>query len=305
MGYSCLIIDDSDSIRKKIREALEEASLFTTFHEAAEGLSGFKLLLQNQVDLVLCDLLMPGCDGFKFLLMKRKRLEFKDVPVIILTGEEDMKNKLRGLEQGASDYLVKPFDPRELVARVKVQLKIKSLQDELKIKNARLSELSVTDGLTNVYNRRYLRDKLELEFLRSRRYNQKMAYVMFDLDYFKRVNDQYGHMAGDYILVEVAAILKRNSRKPDLVARYGGEEFAMLLPNTELEGALTVAERAREQIEQTRFNFESNAIRLTVSGGLVLFPNPEVQSIDQLVRKADEALFLAKERGRNQIVVAK
>ena len=305
MGYSCLIIDDSDSIRKKIREALEEASLFTTFHEAAEGLSGFKLLLQNQVDLVLCDLLMPGCDGFKFLLMKRKRLEFKDVPVIILTGEEDMKNKLRGLEQGASDYLVKPFDPRELVARVKVQLKIKSLQDELKIKNARLSELSVTDGLTNVYNRRYLRDKLELEFLRSRRYNHKMAYVMFDLDYFKRVNDQYGHMAGDYILVEVAAILKRNSRKPDLVARYGGEEFAMLLPNTELEGALTVAERAREQIEQTRFNFESNAIRLTVSGGLVLFPNPEVQSIDQLVRKADEALFLAKERGRNQIVVAK
>ena len=305
MGYSCLIIDDSDSIRKKIREALVEASLFTTFHEAAEGLSGFKLLLQNQVDLVLCDLLMPGCDGFKFLLMKRKRLEFKDVPVIILTGEEDMKNKLRGLEQGASDYLVKPFDPRELVARVKVQLKIKSLQDELKIKNARLSELSVTDGLTNVYNRRYLRDKLELEFLRSRRYNHKMAYVMFDLDYFKRVNDQYGHMAGDYILVEVAAILKRNSRKPDLVARYGGEEFAMLLPNTELEGALTVAERAREQIEQTRFNFESNAIRLTVSGGLVLFPNPEVQSIDQLVRKADEALFLAKERGRNQIVVAK
>ncbi len=304
MGYSCLIVDDSESVRKTIREALEEASLFTTFHEASEGLTGFKLLLQNKVDMVLCDLLMPHCDGFKFLLMKRKRLEFKDVPVIILTGQEDMKNKIRGLDQGASDYLLKPFDTRELVARVKVQLKIKSLQDELKIKNARLSELSVTDGLTNVFNRRHLRDKLELEFLRSRRYNLKMAYVMFDLDYFKRVNDQYGHMAGDYILVEVAAILKRNSRKPDLVARYGGEEFAILLPNTELEGALTVAERAREEIAQTRFSFESSEIRLTVSGGLVVFPHPEVHSVDHLVRKADEALFLAKERGRNQLVVA-
>jgi diguanylate cyclase (GGDEF)-like protein len=304
VGYSVLIIDDSDSIRKKIRESLEASSLFTAFHEAAEGLSGFKLLLQNKIDLVLCDLMMPDCDGFKFLLMKRKRLEFKDIPVVILTGEEDMKNKIRGLEQGASDYLVKPFDSRELVARVKVQLKIKSLQDELKIKNARLSELSVTDGLTNVYNRRYLRDKLELEFLRSRRYGLKMAYVMLDLDYFKRINDQYGHMAGDYVLVEVAAILKRNSRKPDLVARYGGEEFAMLLPNTELPGALTVAERAREEIEQTRFSFESKLIHLTVSGGLVVFPHPEVESVEQLIRKADEALFMAKEKGRNQLIVA-
>lgn len=305
MGYSCLIIDDSESIRKKIREALEEVSLFTTFHEATEGITGFKLLLQNKIDLVLCDLLMPQCDGFKFLLMKRKRLEFKDIPVIILTGQEEVKNKIRGLDQGASDYLLKPFDPRELVARVKVQIKIKTLQDELKIKNARLSEMSVMDGLTNVYNRRHLGDKLELEFLRARRYNLGLAYVMFDLDYFKRVNDQYGHMAGDYILVEVAAILKRNSRKPDLVARYGGEEFAMLLPNTDLEGALTVAQRAREEVEQTRFNFESNAIALTVSGGLVVYPHPDVHSVDQLVRKADDALFLAKEQGRNRLVVAK
>ena len=304
VGYSVLIIDDSENVRGKIRTELEESGLFTTFYEAAEGLAGFKLLLQQKIDLVLCDLLMPECDGFKFLLMKRRRLEFKDIPVIILTGEEDMKNKIRGLEQGASDYLTKPFDARELVARVKVQLKIKSLQDELKIKNSRLSELSVTDGLTNVYNRRYLREKLELEFLRCRRYNLKMAYVMLDLDYFKRINDHYGHMAGDYILVEVAAILKRNSRKPDLVARYGGEEFAMLLPNTEIEGALSVAERACEEIGETNFSFENKIIQVTVSAGLVVYPHPDVHTPDQLVRKADEALFLAKERGRNRLEIA-
>ena len=283
---------------------LRGASVFTEIHEASDGLAGFKMLMEHSIDLVLCDLLMPVCDGFKFLLMKRRRVVYKDVPVILLTGAEDLKSKVRGLEQGASDYLVKPFDERELIARVKVQLKIKDLQDELKIKNARLSELSVTDGLTNIYNRRYLREKLELEFSRCSRYNLPMAYMMFDLDHFKSVNDRYGHMAGDYILVEVAAILKRNSRKPDLVARYGGEEFAMLLPSTQKKGAKALAERVREDVENARFTFEKHEISLTLSGGVVLFPHPEIRTADQLIRKADEALFSAKQGGRNRVVVA-
>jgi diguanylate cyclase (GGDEF)-like protein len=276
-------MDDSNQVRRQIRRALEESSLFTSFHEAADGLTGFKLLMQNPIDLVLCDLLMPSCDGFKFLLMKRRKVEFKDIPVILLTGEEDVKNKIRGLEQGASDYVVKPFDAGELLARVKVQLKIKALQDELKIKNSRLSELSATDGLTSVYNRRYLREKLDHEFNRCKRYNLKMAYMMLDLDYFKQINDQYGHLAGDYILVEVAAVLKRNSRKPDLVARYGGEEFAMLLPNTDLAGACALVERICDEIENSRFTFERHLISLTASA---------------------EALFAAKQGGRNRVEIA-
>jgi two-component system cell cycle response regulator len=304
MGHSVLIMDDSEQVRRQIRRALEDSSLFTTFHEAADGLTGFKLLTQHPIDLVLCDLLMPGCDGFKFLLMRRRKIEFKDIPVILLTGQEDVKNKIRGLEQGASDYVVKPFDSGELLARVKVQLKIKALQDELKIKNARLSELSATDGLTSVYNRRYLREKLDHEFNRCKRYNMGLAFMMLDLDFFKRINDQYGHLAGDYILVEVAAILRRNSRKPDLVARYGGEEFAVLLPSTDLEGARVLAERIREEIETTRFTFERHLISLTASVGLIVYPNPEVETTDQLVQKADEALFAAKQAGRNRVDIA-
>ncbi|MDP3938922.1 MAG: diguanylate cyclase [Deltaproteobacteria bacterium] len=304
MGYSVLIIDDSEQIRKQIREILRETKVFTDLHEASDGLTGFKMLMQHPIDLVLCDLLMPVCDGFKFLLMKRRRVVYKDVPVILLTGAEDLRNKVRGLEQGASDYLVKPFDERELIARVKVQLKIKDLQDELKIKNARLSELSVTDGLTNIYNRRYLREKLEVEFNRCSRYNLALAYMMFDLDHFKAVNDRYGHMAGDYILVEVAAILKRNSRKPDLVARFGGEEFAMLLPNTQKKGAVALAERVREDVEGARFTFEKHTISQTLSAGVVLYPHPDIHSADQLIQKADHALFKAKEGGRNRVVLA-
>jgi diguanylate cyclase (GGDEF)-like protein len=304
MGHSVLIMDDSDQVRQQIRRALEESLLFTAFHEAADGLTGFKLLTQQSIDLILCDLLMPGCDGFKFLLMKRRKVEFKDIPVILLTGQEDVKNKIRGLEQGASDYVVKPFDSGELLARVKVQLKIKALQDELKIKNARLSELSATDGLTNIYNRRYLREKLDHEFNRCKRYNLKLAFMMLDLDYFKQVNDQYGHIAGDYILVEVAAILKRNSRKPDLVARYGGEEFAMLLPSTDLEGAHALAERICEEIGNSRFRFERHLITLTASAGLVVYPNPDIETTDQLIQKADEALFEAKQGGRNRVNIA-
>jgi diguanylate cyclase (GGDEF)-like protein len=297
-------MDDSDQVRRQIRRALEESSLFTAYHEAADGLTGFKLITQNPIDLVLCDLLMPTCDGFKFLLMKRRKVEFKDIPVILLTGEEDVKNKIRGLEQGASDYVVKPFDAGELLARVKVQLKIKALQDELKIKNARLSELSATDGLTSVYNRRYLREKLDHEFNRCKRYNLKMAYMMLDLDYFKQINDQYGHLAGDYILVEVAAVLKRNSRKPDLVARYGGEEVAMLLPNTDLAGACALVERICDEIENSRFTFERHLISLTASAGIVVYPHPDIATTEQLIQKADEALFAAKQGGRNRVEIA-
>ena len=304
MRYSVLIIDDSDQIRKEIRSSLEASHLFKVVHEAREGLRGFKLLMEHEIDLVLCDLLMPGCDGFKFLLMKHKRVKYKDIPVILLTGQEDLKNKVRGLELGASDYLVKPIDPRELLARVKVQLKIKDLQDELKIKNARLAELSVTDGLTKIYNRRYLHEKLDHEFNRCSRYNLPLAYVMFDLDFFKEVNDKYGHIAGDFILVEVAAILERNSRKLDLVARFGGEEFAMLLPNTEKEGAIKLADRVREEIQNNRFNFENNEINVTVSAGIVLYPHDGVESTEQLIKKADDALFAAKQAGRNQIKIA-
>ncbi|HEY6006943.1 MAG TPA: response regulator, partial [Geobacteraceae bacterium] len=160
---SVLVIDDSSTVRSEIVRTLRDFGLFTSISEAGDGLQGFKALLANPVDLIICDLEMPTMDGFKFLALVQTREELRDIPVIMLTGRGDRELKIKGLEQGASDYVTKPFDTGELVARVKVQLKIKSLQDELKQSNQLLREMSITDHLTRLYNRRHLMEVLDRE----------------------------------------------------------------------------------------------------------------------------------------------
>src|ERR1039457_5327858 len=164
MSISVLIIDDSEVIRERIIKALKPINIFDRYIEAEDGLDGFKQLLSGPVELVLCDLEMPRIDGFKFLSMIKARPELQDVPVIMLTGVGDRVRKIKGLEMGASDYVTKPFDPEELVARVKIHLKIKQLQDSLRYSNNLLLEISNTDYLTGMFNRRYLMKELEKEF---------------------------------------------------------------------------------------------------------------------------------------------
>lgn len=304
MKGTVLIVDDSEAVRTHVRWVLHERHVFTTFLLAGDGVEGFKMLLQNEVDLVLCDLMMPGIDGFKFLALKKSKPEYSEVPVIMITGEEDVRAKVRGLDAGASDYLTKPFHDEELVARVKVHLKIKALQDELLEKNQRLEELSRTDGLTKIANRRHFMETLELEFLRAERYESALAYIMIDLDHFKALNDKHGHQAGDKALLEVARILQRGLRQNDMAGRYGGEEFALMLPQTDLTGATVVAERCRKGVEGKRIAVKNASIRTTVSIGISAMPSAQIKSVDDLIRTADDALFKAKDGGRNQVVVA-
>jgi two-component system cell cycle response regulator len=304
MPRSALIIDDDDKIRAEVKRYLNQAGLFDQYYEASDGIEGFKVLLNKDVDLILCDVIMPGIDGFKFLSMKKARPEFNDVPVIMLTGAEDVKLKIKGLEQGASDYITKPFDPGELIARVRVHFKIKALQEELRATNRRLEELSNTDGLTKLYNRRYFMVLLELEFQRARRYDSNMAFVMIDIDHFKNFNDTYGHLLGDKILVEIANILQENLRVHDMVGRYGGEEFALLTPETDQRGALVVAERYRRRIEDFVLVEGDRRLKVTISLGVTFYPHPEINSVDDLIRLADNALYKAKRNGRNRVEVS-
>lgn len=304
MDTTVLIIDDSESVRNRVQRALSEKQVFSRFLLAGDGVEGFKLLLGNRVDLVLCDIIMPGIDGFRFLSLIQSKPEYSDVPVIMLTGQEDVRAKVKGLELGASDYLTKPFHDEELVARVKVHLKIKALQDELREKNVRLEELSNTDGLTKITNRRHFMEVFELEFMRAERYSAAMTYVMIDLDHFKRINDQYGHLVGDRALIACANVLREGLRAHDVVARYGGEEFALLLPETDLAGAKVVAERYRRRIEDTTITVGEHTINLTASLGVSCCPHDEVNSIDDLIRLADDALYVAKQEGRNRVVFA-
>jgi len=304
MGKTVLIIDDDPKVQNEVRQILNQANLFDQYYEATDGIEGFKILLNKEVDMVLCDVMMPGIDGFKFLSMKKARPEFNDIPVIMLTGAEDIKLKVKALDQGASDYILKPFDPGELIARVKVHHKIKTLQEELKATNRRLEELSNTDGLTKLYNRRYFMELLELEFQRASRYQARFAFLMIDLDHFKNVNDNYGHLMGDRVLYEIAQILQESLRINDVVGRYGGEEFTLFMPETDLKGALVVAERYRKRIEDFVLVEKSHRLKVTISMGVAFYPHPGLNSVDDLIRLSDNALYKAKRNGRNRVEVA-
>jgi len=301
-SMSCvLVIDDSAAIREQVVRTLREVALFDLYKEAKDGLEGFKTLIDSKADLVICDVDMPRMDGFKFLQLVESRPELQGVPIIMLTGMMDFDSKIKGLEQGASDYLTKPFDSGELVARVKVQLKIKSLQDELKKANELLKRLTNIDHLTNLFNRRYLAEILDGEFFRARRNNEYLSLIIVDIDYFKNVNDTYGHQNGDIVLAAVAMLAQRQLRAYDSAARYGGEEFVLVVPGTSLQGGVMVAERLRQAVLEHAFPSPMEDLTVTVSAGVATYPSPQVDSVDALFRQADEALYRAKQGGRNRV----
>jgi two-component system cell cycle response regulator len=301
MSSSVLIIDDSDNVRDLIIRTLREVALFDQYREARDGIEGIKSLISAKADLIICDLEMPRMDGFKFMSMVNSRKELRDIPIIMLTGREDRDLKIKGLEQGACDYVTKPFDGGELVARVKVQLKIKALQDELKKSNELLKELSNTDPLTNLNNRRYLTKTLNSELLRAERTGDCLSLIILDIDHFKKINDTYGHQNGDLVLLAISEVTQTHLRCYDIAARYGGEEFVLVLPGTSLAGGKEVAERLREEVEAISFAPPMDNLTVTISLGVALFPSPLVTDMESLIRQADEALYRAKLKGRNRV----
>jgi diguanylate cyclase (GGDEF)-like protein len=233
------------------------------------------------------------------------------IPIILVTALSDTDNIVQGLNTGADDYIAKPYHFQELEARVRAMLRIKRLQDELdqknrelEVANKRLKKLSITDGLTELFNHRHVHELLRDEFERSHRTEEPLAVVMIDLDRFKAVNDTYGHPTGDVVLYETARILKETAREIDMVGRYGGEEFIAILPNTDEEEAARFAERVRTAVEAHLYRDESNEIHMTCSSGAASFPAEGVETPEELLKSADEALYLAKESGRNRVVRA-
>jgi two-component system cell cycle response regulator len=301
MKNTILVIDDTESIRQSICGMLENVPEIGSILTAEDGLLGFKILREHSIDLVLCDLIMPDIDGFKFLGLKASSPELDDIPVILLTGREDVDSKVRALNTGASDYVTKPCNPAELVARVRVHLQIKQLQDALRKKNTQLERLTKMDPLTNLANRRHFMDTMVSEFARLERYDRPMSFVMMDLDHFKTVNDEYGHQAGDKVLIVVASILSEAVRANDIVSRYGGEEFAVLLPESSGPSAYVVAERCRNKIEEVEIVFEERKIQVTGSFGLVSLPDDRVSSVKELIALTDASLYTSKHEGRNRI----
>ncbi len=305
MEKRILVIDDSEQTRKNLIEILKNAMLFNTYLEAEDGIEAFRILSKEKVDIVISDVIMPRMDGFKFLSLIKKDRELKDIPVIMLTIRGEIIDKIRGLEIGADDYIIKPFNSDELIAKVKVFLRIKALQDDLKTKNLELEKLSVIDHLTQLFNRRHFYECLRKEFKRSERYNLKVSCMLIDIDFFKNINDTHGHLIGDLVLRELGMILVGSVREHDTVSRYGGDEFAVILPQKNGEGSKVVANRIIKTVEGYQFakNTEiKDGIKITVSIGIVIYPEEKAANYEEMIKLADDALYDAKTK-RNSICI--
>lgn len=296
-----LIIDDSARQRAALREALEEAELFDRILEAEDGIRGLKLLVSESVDLVVCDLEMPGLHGDKLIRMSSSASE-RSVPFLMLTAIQDAKRHAKLLGQGARDVITKPFHPLDMIARIKLHLEMMRLQDELVEKNRLLERLSTTDPLTGLPNRRHIDEALEREFSRAVRCGLPLCVLMVDIDFFKKVNDSYGHASGDTVICAVADALSERLRATDVGGRWGGEEFLVLL-GSPIGGAEVLAERIRESVEELEIEGEAGEIiRVTVSIG-VASHQPAYKNPGALVAASDAALYRAKDEGRNRVVV--
>jgi two-component system, cell cycle response regulator len=304
-----LVVDDHPDNLEIIKARLESRGL--DVETATNGQEALDSVMANPPHLILLDVMMPLIDGYEVARRIKSDETLPFVPIILVTARDSTQDKVEGLDAGADDYLTKPINFPELEARVRSMLRIKRLQDELdeknrelEVANRRLRRLSITDGLTELFNHRHMHELLHEEFERTKRSEEPMAVAMLDLDRFKQVNDTYGHPTGDVILYETGKILRDTAREIDMVGRYGGEEFIAILPGADEEAAARFAERVREAVANHVYRDEATEVRMTVSSGVASFPGEADPYPEALIRRADQALYVAKETGRNRVVRA-
>jgi len=302
-----LVVDDHEDNVEVLRARLEARGY--EVRGAHDGQAALDTLETWIPDLILLDVMMPKVDGLEVVRRIKANDALPFIPVIMQTALDSTERMVAGFDAGADDYVTKPINFAELEARVKSLLRIKALQEalaererELSEMNDKLLQISLTDGLTGIDNRRSLETKLHQMFEHSHRLHEPIACVMCDIDHFKKVNDTYGHQVGDDVLKEFASILKGEAREIDSVGRYGGEEFLLLLPGTVLDSAVTFAERLRQRVEQHTFAYEGGTLKRTMSCGVASWPHPRVSDAEAMLRAADDALYVAKARGRNRLI---
>ena len=274
-----------------------EVTSVDTFEEALVRVRG------GDPDLVVVSLGMRGFDGLRLCSQLRSLPEGRNVPILVVVSDGDRRKLTQALEMGVNDYLARPIDRNELVARVRTQLRKKRYADRLR-HNVQLSlEMAITDQLTGLHNRRYMSRHLDTLVDSARKNGRPLAFVIMDIDYFKSVNDSYGHDIGDEVLKEFASRIAANVRGIDLACRFGGEEFVVVMPDTDVAFAYSVSERLRHSIETTPFRISRapHSLNLTISIGIAGLEGAE-DSAEALLHRADQALYRAKKTGRNKVV---
>ena len=293
-----LIVQSEDAERLFQRALFADAGLSVV--DAATGAEALDFLATDRPDLVVLGRSLPDMDGLD-LLPRLKSSELDFVPVLVLSHKSATAERVRGLQLGADDYLPRPCDPAELLARAKALLRNKSTHDKIRKLQVSLEQMVVSDPLTGLHNRRYLMDRLTQEMQRADRHNEPLAFAMIDLDGFKPINDQFGHVVGDKVLRAVGNAVSRCVRVSDIAARYGGDEFAVILPQTPPEGAMRVVERMLRTISELTLQDENGAaVKVTASLGLAYYPAEDLETPEDLVHSADGALYGAKRSGKNR-----
>lgn len=302
-----LVADDEPVNLALIKRRLEWEEY--EIHTAEDGGQAVETARRVLPDLVILDVMMPVLDGLQACRLLKEDPTTRDIPVIFLSALDDTDTKVSGLSLGADDYISKPFRVEELLARVAVAIRLKRERDrlresaeELRRRAEAASEMSKTDALTGLRNRYGLQRSLQRELSEARRYARPLSCLLLDIDFFKSVNDNYGHAAGDAALMQTARVLTESVRGSDVVCRYGGEEFLVLAPETNLDGATALAEKIRVAVSSRVFGDGERVFKITLSvGAAQLRPD---ESGNDMIARADEALYGAKQSGRNRVEAA-
>ena len=302
-----LVADDEPVNLALIRRRLEwEHYRVETAEDGGQAVEAARRVLP---DLIILDVMMPVMDGLQACRLLKEDPATRDIPVIFLSALDDTDTKVRGLGLGANDYVSKPFRVEELLARVSVAIRLKLERDRLRQRAEELrrsaeaaSEMSMTDALTGLLNRYGLHRSLQRELSEARRYARPLSCLLIDIDFFKAVNDTYGHAAGDAALQQAARVIADSVRGSDVVCRYGGEEFLVLAPETGLDGARSLAEKIRLSFSARLFGDAGHVFPLTLSAGVAQLGDAE--SGNDMIARADDALYHAKQTGRDRVEAA-
>lgn len=287
--FRVLVVDDSRAQSVFTERTLNAAAIITrSVNDPTKALAE---ITEFSPDLIILDMYMPECSGPELAKVIRQSERFDSVPIIYLSGEEDLVKQLTAMSEGADDFLTKPVMPHHLIATVRNRA----------IRARNLKAHIVCDSLTGLYNHTHILHLLEDASLRAQRNNQPLSFVMLDIDHFKKVNDTYGHIMGDRVIKSLAIFLKQRLRKSDFIGRYGGEEFALVLPNTDIETARKVVDSIRERFERIAYPAQPQDLTCTFSAGIAQFESG--MELMELVDRADSVLYTAKKQGRNQVAV--
>ncbi|MFP4302930.1 MAG: diguanylate cyclase [Spirochaetaceae bacterium] len=285
-----LIVDDDPEQVSNTALTLQSGGMITSV--ATDPTQVIPIMIENKPELVILDMYLPGCTGAEVARLIRQEDAFVGIPIIFLSQEQERAKQLRAIESGGDDFLTKPVDPHRLAHLVRTRAG----------RTRSMRRLMERDSLTGLLNHSYLLEVLEREMQRAARIDGALSFAMIDIDHFKSVNDTYGHLVGDHVLRSLSRLLSERLRKTDTVGRYGGEEFGVVLFNTNPEDARRILDELRESFERISFHAAGEEFSVTFSCGLAQFP--ERSEPNSLVEAADHALYVAKENGRNQVVLA-